>query len=121
MAYMRLGDFLVSSSVITEQQLEKALTMQKEAKERLGDPTICMELTKKDEGCTLKHGVPRGAHAQGRGAEPWSGSLAHASSQMTEALRAVRIRCLKAYSRSMRRCRRSTLPCAARSSSSKSN
>ena len=49
------------------------------------------------------------------------GSLAHASSQMTEALRAVRIRCLKAYSRSMWRCRRSTLPCAARSSSSKSN
>ena len=49
------------------------------------------------------------------------GSLAHASSQMTEALRAVRIRCLKAYSRSMRRCRRSALPCAARSSSSKSN
>ena len=68
MAYMRLGDLLVSSSVITEQQLEKALTMQKETKERL---TICMELTKKDEGCTLKHGVPRGAHAQGRGAEPW--------------------------------------------------
>ena len=49
------------------------------------------------------------------------GSLAHASSQMTEALRAVRIRCLKAYSHSMWRCRRSTLPCAARSSSSKSN
>lgn len=49
------------------------------------------------------------------------GSLAHASSQMTEALRAVRIRCLKAYSRSMWRCGRSTLPCAARSSSSKSN
>ena len=46
---------------------------------------------------------------------------AHASSQMTEALRAVRIRCLKAYSHSMWRCRRSTLPCAARSSSSKSN
>ena len=40
MAYMRLGDLLVSSSVITEQQLEKALTMQKETKERLGDPTI---------------------------------------------------------------------------------
>lgn len=36
------------------------------------------------------------------------GSLAHASSQMTEALRAVRIRCLKAYSHSMWRCRRST-------------
>lgn len=49
------------------------------------------------------------------------GSLAHASSQMTEALRAVRIRCLKAYSHSMWRRRRSTLPCAARSSSSKSN
>ena len=49
------------------------------------------------------------------------GSLAHASSQMTEALRAVRIRCLKAYSHSMWRCRRSALPCAARSSSSKSN
>ena len=49
MAYMRLGDLLVSSSVITEQQLEKALTMQKETKERLGDPTICMELTKKDD------------------------------------------------------------------------
>ena len=38
------------------------------------------------------------------------GSLAHASSQM-----------MKAYSHSMWRCRRSTLPCAARSSSSKSN
>lgn len=49
------------------------------------------------------------------------GSLAHASSQMTEALRAVRIRCLKAYSHSMWRCGRSTLPCAARLSSSKSN
>lgn len=49
------------------------------------------------------------------------GSLAHASSQMTEALRAVRIRCLKAYSHSMWRCRRSTLPCAARSSSLKSD
>ena len=69
MAYMRLGDLLVSSSVITNEQMEKALGMQKETKERLGDPTICMELTKKDEGCTLKHGVPRGAHAQGCGAE----------------------------------------------------
>ena len=71
MAHMRLGDLLVSSSVITNEQMEKALGMQKETKERLGDPTICMELTKKDEGCTLKHGVPRGAHAQGCGAEPW--------------------------------------------------
>ena len=71
MAYMRLGDLLVSSSVITNEQLEKTLGMQKETKERLGDPTICMELTKKDEGCPLKHGVPRGAHAPGCGAEPW--------------------------------------------------
>ena len=46
--------------------------------------------------------------------------LAHTQSAM-EAQRAVRIRCLKAYSHSMWRCRRSTLPCAARSSSSKSN
>ena len=51
MAHMRLGDLLVSSSVITNEQMEKALGMQKETKERLGDPTICMELTKKDEGC----------------------------------------------------------------------
>ena len=49
------------------------------------------------------------------------GSLAHASSQMTEALRAVRIRCLKAYSRSMRQCGRNTMLCAARSSSLKSD
>ena len=30
MAYMRLGDLLVSSGVITNEQLEKALEMQKE-------------------------------------------------------------------------------------------
>lgn len=35
MAYMRLGDLLVSSGVITNEQLEKALEMQKETKERL--------------------------------------------------------------------------------------
>lgn len=40
MAYMRLGDLLVSSGVITEQQLEKALAMQKETGERLGDVLI---------------------------------------------------------------------------------
>ena len=34
MAYMRLGDLLVSSSVITNEQMEKALGMQKETKER---------------------------------------------------------------------------------------
>ena len=40
MAYMRLGDLLVSSGVITNEQLEKALEMQKEKKERLGDVLI---------------------------------------------------------------------------------
>ena len=34
MAYMRLGDLLVSSGVITNEQLEKALEMQKETKEK---------------------------------------------------------------------------------------
>lgn len=40
MAYMRLGDLLVSSGVITNEQLEKTLEMQKETKERLGDVLI---------------------------------------------------------------------------------
>ena len=40
MAYMRLGDLLVSSSVITNEQMERALGMQKETKERLGDVLI---------------------------------------------------------------------------------
>lgn len=40
MAYMRLGDLLVSSGVITNEQLKKALEMQKETKERLGDVLI---------------------------------------------------------------------------------
>lgn len=40
MAYMRLGDLLVSSGVITNELLEKALEMQKETKERLGDVLI---------------------------------------------------------------------------------
>ena len=40
MAYMRLGDLLVSSGVITNEQLEKALEMQKETQERLGDVLI---------------------------------------------------------------------------------
>lgn len=40
MAYMRLGDLLVSSGVITNEQLEKALEMQKETKARLGDVLI---------------------------------------------------------------------------------
>lgn len=40
MAYMHLGDLLVSSGVITNEQLEKTLEMQKETKERLGDVLI---------------------------------------------------------------------------------
>ncbi len=40
MAYMRLGDLLVSSGVITEAQLEQALAMPKESGQRLGDVLI---------------------------------------------------------------------------------
>lgn len=40
MAYMRLGDLLIESGVITNEQLEKALELQKESKERLGDVLI---------------------------------------------------------------------------------
>ena len=40
MANMRLGNLLVSSGVITNEQLEKTLEMQKETKERLGDVLI---------------------------------------------------------------------------------
>lgn len=48
------------------------------------------------------------------------GSLAHASSQMTEALRG-QDSMPESVQPLMWRCRKSTLPCAARSSSSKSN
>ena len=40
MAYMRLGDLLVASGVITAEQLEQALKMQKESRQRLGDVLI---------------------------------------------------------------------------------
>ena len=40
MAYMRLGDLLVASGVITEEQLEQALDIQKKTKQRLGDVLI---------------------------------------------------------------------------------
>ena len=40
MAYMRLGDLLVSSGVITQEQLEEALKIQKESHQRLGDVLI---------------------------------------------------------------------------------
>lgn len=37
MAYMRLGDLLVASGVISQEQLGQALELQKETRERLGD------------------------------------------------------------------------------------
>ena len=37
MAYMRLGDLLIAAGAITQEQLEEALTIQKQKKERLGD------------------------------------------------------------------------------------
>lgn len=37
MAYMRLGDLLIAAGAITQKQLEEALTIQKQKKERLGD------------------------------------------------------------------------------------
>ena len=40
MAYMRLGDLLVASGVITAEQLEQALKMQKDSRQRLGDVLI---------------------------------------------------------------------------------
>lgn len=40
MAYMRLGDLLIAAGAITQEQLEEALTIQKQKKERLGDVLI---------------------------------------------------------------------------------
>ena len=40
MAYMRLGDLLVASGVISHEQLEQALALQKETKQRLGDVLV---------------------------------------------------------------------------------
>ena len=40
MAYMRLGDLLLSSGVISREQLERALELQKESRERLGDVLV---------------------------------------------------------------------------------
>ncbi len=40
MAYMRLGDLLVASGVITQDQLADALDLQKTTRERLGDVLI---------------------------------------------------------------------------------
>ena len=40
MAYMRLGDLLVASGVISEEQLSEALELQKQTKQRLGDVLV---------------------------------------------------------------------------------
>ena len=40
MAYMRLGDLLRASGVITQEQLDKALKIQKETRQRLGDVLV---------------------------------------------------------------------------------
>lgn len=40
MAYMRLGDLLVSTGAISREQLEQALELQKGTKQRLGDVLI---------------------------------------------------------------------------------
>ena len=40
MAYMRLGDLPVASGVITPEQIEEALKIQKETHQRLGDVLI---------------------------------------------------------------------------------
>ena len=40
MAYMRLGDLLVASGMISQEQLEQALKLQKETKQRLGDVLV---------------------------------------------------------------------------------
>ena len=40
MAYMRLGDLLISAGVIDQDQLRDALAIQKQTKERLGDVLI---------------------------------------------------------------------------------
>ena len=40
MAYQRLGDLLISNGLITEQQLNEALTIQKQVQKRLGTVLI---------------------------------------------------------------------------------
>ena len=40
MAYMRLGDLLISAGVIRPEQLNEALAIQKKTRERLGDVLI---------------------------------------------------------------------------------
>ena len=40
MAYMRLGDLLIAAGVIRQEQLQEALSIQKQTLERLGDVLI---------------------------------------------------------------------------------
>ena len=40
MAYMRLGDLLIAAGVIRQDQLQAALSIQKQTRERLGDVLI---------------------------------------------------------------------------------
>ena len=40
MAYMRLGDLLIAAGVIGQEELQKALSIQKQTRERLGDVLI---------------------------------------------------------------------------------
>lgn len=53
MAYMRLGDLLIAAGAITQEQLEEALTIQKQKKERLGD--VLIESNIITNGSLLKH------------------------------------------------------------------
>lgn len=53
MAYMRLGDLLIAAGAITQEQLEEALTIQKQTKERLGD--VLIENNIITERSSLKH------------------------------------------------------------------
>ena len=46
MAYMRLGDLLVSSGIITGEQLEQALALPREDGQRLGDELFLREVRK---------------------------------------------------------------------------
>lgn len=52
----RLGRLLVNRGYISEQQLESALTQQRETGQRLGEVLVCLELiTERDLERTLKH------------------------------------------------------------------
>lgn len=52
MTYMRLGDLLVSSGIITGEQLEQALALPREDGQRLGDVLIRRGLSPKRSSLT---------------------------------------------------------------------